>query len=92
MTDNTPPVLFMRARRGIVAESKRVVHVVPTPKSMEMPEYLTAYCRARIPSDAVELMAEPVGMPCVTCLAWARLGDQVEAPEHSMPAQLEPPD
>lgn len=91
MTDNVPPVLFARARRGIVGESQRVVHVVPTPKSMETPEFLTAYCQARIPADAVELMAEPIGMPCVTCLAWARLGDQGEVPENTAPAQLEPP-
>jgi hypothetical protein len=76
MTDNAPTVLFMRARRGLVSERHRLVHVVPAPQPAQLPHVLTAYCRIRIPADDVDLMDKPLGMPCVTCLACAQVTER----------------
>lgn len=65
------PILLVRLRRGVVGETKRIVHVVPIPDPDVMPEELTAYCGARFTPGAIELLSEPTGIPCVSCLALA---------------------
>lgn len=60
------PVLLVR-RRGDVGERQRSCHLVPVPVST-LPPVLTALCGERIEPGAAELLPEPDGMPCVTCL------------------------
>ncbi|GDY31059.1 hypothetical protein [Gandjariella thermophila] len=69
----TRPVLLVRLRPGVVGESRRVVHVVPVPAGSAVPAVLVAYCGARIPPGAAELLPEPAGMPCTACLLRAPL-------------------
>jgi hypothetical protein len=62
-------ILLVRYRRGLVGESKRVVHIVPVPDSTDITR-LTAYCGQLFNPGEAELVGEQ-GMPCVTCLATA---------------------
>ena len=61
-------ILLVRYRRGLVGESKRVVHIVPVPAT-DITQ-LIAYCGQSFEAGEAELVGER-GMPCVTCLAKA---------------------
>lgn len=62
------PMLLVRLRRGVVGETKRTCHLVPTPNGDAMPETLIALCGEVIKPGTAELLDTPSGMPCVGCL------------------------
>ena len=69
MPEVIPPVLLVRLRRGVVGETQRTCHLVPTPSSDDtMPTSLVAYCGLVIQPGTAELLSAPDGMPCVGCL------------------------
>ena len=77
-------VLLVRKRAGVVGETQRTCHLVPildgSMPDDPMPDdpmpddddstpfALTAYCGELIYRGEAELLAEPIGMPCVGCL------------------------
>lgn len=78
-------ILLVRFRKGIVGESRRVVHVVPVPDATE--DNLTAYCGQSFRPGEAEMVGER-GMPCVTCLASAPIPglDRVQLGVRQAPA------
>jgi len=52
----------------VVGERQRTCHVVPYPETVEIPEFLTAYCGLRIAPGSADVVSS-VGMPCEACLA-----------------------
>lgn len=62
------PVLLVRLRRGVVGETQRTCHLVPTPPDDTVPPSLVAYCGLVIQPGTAELLSAPDGMPCVGCL------------------------
>ena len=64
-----PPVIFVRLKRGLIGESRRVVHVVPIPHLDASPAALIAYCGEPIRPGTADLLSDAVGMPCERCLA-----------------------
>jgi hypothetical protein len=89
-TDQPPPIIFVRLRRGIVGESKRTVHVVPLPtEADEIPDKLTAYCGEDFEPGTIERLDQPTGMPCVRCLMLAPLPN---APTLPSAFDADPPD
>lgn len=70
----SPPVLLLvRLLPGVVAESRRVVHLVAFPDGDDVPDVLTAYCGEVIRRGTAEALAKPCGMPCTLCLLRAPL-------------------
>lgn len=63
------PLWLVRYRRGVVSETKRVVHLVPVPSSDTAPAELVALCGTRIGPGLADLLTQFEGMPCVECLA-----------------------
>jgi hypothetical protein len=45
-----------------------MVHVVPVPADGVVPARLTAYCGQPFEPGQAELLTEPAGAPCTTCL------------------------
>jgi hypothetical protein len=86
MSDGVPTVLFVRLRRGLVGETRRVVHIVPIPALDAIPAVLTAYCGLHIRPGTADLLPEPQGMPCVRCLAKLPLPDHHQLPKRPYPA------
>lgn len=67
----SPPLLLVRFRRGVVGETKRVVHLVAAPDGGQVPEVLTAYCGTEFRPGETDLLPGIQGMPCELCLARA---------------------
>lgn len=59
--------LSVRFRRGIVGETKRVVHLVPIPIGDNPPAVLVAICGTQFGPEQADLLDELRGMPCVRC-------------------------
>jgi len=59
--------LPVRFRRGIVGETKRVVHLVPIPIGDSPPAVLVAICGTQFRPKQADLLDELRGMPCVHC-------------------------
>ncbi|MCX2953785.1 hypothetical protein ORI60_36120 [Lentzea sp. NEAU-D7] len=78
-----PAYLLVRLRQGLVGESQRTCHMVPTPTTDEVPERLIALCGLAIERGTAELVALGEGMPCEACLLLAPL-----APSHSASHRL----
>lgn len=70
----------VRFRRGIVGETQRSVHLVPTPVG-DMPIVLVALCDTQFGPGQAELLDGLRGMPCVRC--------EVEAIAQQPLAQIE---
>ncbi|GAB2806068.1 hypothetical protein [Lentzea nigeriaca] len=67
-TEARMPVLLVRKRAGVVGETQRTCHLVPVPDDDRTPLALTAYCGELIHRGEAELLTQPSGMPCVSCL------------------------
>jgi hypothetical protein len=78
--EQVPAVMWVRFLPGVVGLTRRVVHVVPVPTDGVIPERLIAYCGQPIGRGVAELLAQPVGAPCVLCLLKWRLPEQTELP------------
>jgi hypothetical protein len=78
--EQVPAVMWVRFLPGVVGLTRRVVHVVPVPTDGVIPERLMAYCGQPIGRGVAELLAQPVGAPCVLCLLQWRLPEQTELP------------
>jgi hypothetical protein len=78
----TPAVLLVRFKRGIVGESRRTVHIVPTPSYPEITA-LKAHCGQEFRADQAELVGKGQGMPCEWCLSRA----PVPEPDDFQPRQ-----
>jgi hypothetical protein len=65
-------LLLVRLRRGMIGESRRVVHLVPVPTD-RVPAALTAYCGEEIVPGTAEVLSCFTGVPCSPCLAAAPL-------------------
>jgi hypothetical protein len=65
-------LLLVRLRRGVVRETRRVVHLVPVPTD-RVPTTLTAYCGEEIACGTAEVLSCFTGAPCTPCLAAAPL-------------------
>jgi len=63
--------LPVRYRRGIVGETKRCCHLVPTPATDAVPEFLIALCGQKFAPETCELLVIFKGMPCEQCVALA---------------------
>ncbi|MDX8032976.1 hypothetical protein SK803_22385 [Lentzea sp. BCCO 10_0856] len=68
MPEVNQPVLLVRLRPGVVGETQRACHLVPTPPNDVMPTSLVAYCGLVIQPGTADLLSAPDGMPCVSCL------------------------
>lgn len=75
-----PAVMWVRFLPGAVGSTRRMVHVVAVPADGVVPERLTAYCGQPIGRGVAELLAQPVGAPCVLCLLRWQLLRQTELP------------
>jgi hypothetical protein len=69
------PMLLVRFRRGVVGESRRTVHLVPTPPGGlspngidEFPHELSALCGQTFAPGQAELLSSMGGAPCLTCV------------------------
>jgi hypothetical protein len=65
-------LLAVRFRRGVVGETRRTCHLVPTPDLDVVPEALEALCGQTFPPGSCELLDAFAGMPCMSCVAEAR--------------------
>lgn len=83
MPADEPPIILVRLKPGLAGETMRVVHVVPLPESGAVPEELTAYCGARFEPGTIELLPEPTGAPCVSCLIIAPMPHPSALPPES---------
>lgn len=80
-----PTVLLLRYRRGLVGESRRLVHIATVPNDDVPLESVTAYCgHSFVPGEA-ELVGEGQGAPCFACLIKA----PVPGLEDGLPAAVE---
>jgi hypothetical protein len=84
MNADMPSVMIVRARRGVVRESKRVCHIVPIPDTPDdaVPDFLTSYCGTRLLAGQNELVHGPMGMPCLECLVTAPIPGLHELEAH----------
>lgn len=64
-------LLAVRFRRGVVGETRRTCHLVPTPDLNVMPEVLEALCGQKFPPGSCELLDAFAGMPCMSCVTLA---------------------
>lgn len=65
------PLLLVRFKSGVVGETKRVCHLVPTPEVDTAPDVLTALCGTEIRPGEADLLPRIMGMPCESCMARA---------------------
>jgi hypothetical protein len=65
------PLLLVRFKPGVVGETKRVCHLVPTPEGDMVPDMLIAFCGTEIRPGEADLLPRIMGMPCESCLARA---------------------
>ncbi|MGH3492076.1 MAG: hypothetical protein ACRDQ1_02415 [Sciscionella sp.] len=66
----SPALIMARARRGVVGETRRVVHLFPASASAHrLPLYLVALCGATFAPGQLDQLDEPCGMPCELCLS-----------------------
>ncbi|WIX83304.1 hypothetical protein QRX50_22355 [Amycolatopsis carbonis] len=63
----TGPVFLARPVRGLVGETRRVVHTFDVPRG-ETPSRLVAFCGADFGPGELEIKNAPEGMPCMECL------------------------
>jgi hypothetical protein len=77
------PLWYVRFRPGVVGETRRVCHCVPVPTDDEVPTNLNTLCQTTIRPGEAELLNEPVGMPCTTCLMQAASTVNTELPTDS---------
>ncbi|HEV7976514.1 hypothetical protein [Amycolatopsis sp.] len=59
---------LVRLRRGVVGESRRVIHLIPVPTEGALPGHLTALCGEEVYPGQAEMLDRLCGMPCQTCL------------------------
>jgi hypothetical protein len=67
----------VRYRRGVVGETQRSCHLVPTPSADAVPEFLIALCGQKFGSGTVDLLQLFTGMPCTQCVALAAAREAV---------------
>jgi hypothetical protein len=59
---------LVRLRRGVVGESRRVIHLIPVSADRALPDRLTALCGEEVYPGQAEMLDRICGMPCQTCL------------------------
>ncbi len=83
--DSAPPSVLVvgRLARGLVGESRRVVHVFAVATSGELGEFLRTRCGEALSRTDIEWVSPGTGMPCEPCLGLTG-GDRHRSPRREL--------